>query len=468
MKNIFGKISELKNSLKNQFVSTSGKLIENIKKKVAILTTATALGVSSSALATEWHKVDTPGIWPQAFAEKNFGTKNWKWLTDRDGNRVIVPAKDLILGREYTITEKTSPKTQITQKPQAEKIIPPTPPKQVEITKIPQPKKEAIVQNSPKTKRETLLKELFSVSYGDLMGLDLNTYKTSIAGSESNGSYTARNDKAGKLNNVKPGKWAWGKYQFTTDTLTRYGVELRINWQISETRVQDFLNNDKLQESLMEEYTRETLAKIKWNSRLTKIIENGKKPLPEILAKWHIGWPGSIEHAGKKTDWLKTPITKYAKVVGNRYLSLVASNDAQTQKSTIENQKPEIQTIPTALQSAPTLEKVSYTTSSANDTIFATQQATHSVLSNIKDSRMQARLAARFAPYENEYEAINADMQKHRKEAIRLKKEALTIFGPSREKFLKQSLAHVELANKLKLTLDALEKQNTTPLRRAA
>lgn len=81
---------------------------------------------------------------------------------------------------------------------------------------------------------------------------------------------------------------------------------------------------------------------------------------------------------------------------------------------------------------------------------------------------MQARLAARFAPYENEYEAINADMQKHRKEAIRLKKEALTIFGPSREKFLKQSLAHVELANKLKLTLDALEKQNTTPLRRAA
>lgn len=62
MKNIFGKISELKNSLKGQFVSTSGKIIENIKQKVAILTTATALGVSSSALATEWHTVDTPGM----------------------------------------------------------------------------------------------------------------------------------------------------------------------------------------------------------------------------------------------------------------------------------------------------------------------------------------------------------------------------------------------------------------------
>lgn len=467
MKNIFGKISELKNSLKNQFVSTSGKLMENIKKKVAILTTATALGVSSSALATEWHKVDTPGIWPQAFAEKNFGTKNWKWLTDRDGNSVIIPAKDLILGREYTIAEKT-PKTQVIQKPQAEKIIPPTPPKQTEITKIPQPKKEVIVQNSPKTKREMLLKELFSVSYGDLMGLDLPTYKTAIAGSESNGSYSARNDKAWKLNHIKPGKWAWGKYQFTTDTLARYGVELRLNWQISEAHVQDFLSNIELQESLMEQYTRETIEKIRWNSRLKKIIENGKKPLPEILAKWHIGWSGSIEHTGKGTDWLKTPITKYAKVVSKRYLSLVTENDAQTKKPTIEIQKSEIQTPPTALQSAPTIEKVSYVTASANDTIFTTQQATHSVLSTIKDSRMQARLAARFAPYENEYEAINADMQKHRKEAIRLKKEALTIFGPSREKFLKQSLAHVELANKLKLTLDALEKQNTTPLRRAA
>ncbi len=100
------------------------------------------------------------------------------------------------MGREYTLTEKkTSPRAQLIQKPQTEKIIPSTPPKQAEITKIPQVKKETIVQNSPKTKREILLKELFSISYGDLMGLDLNTYKTAIAGSESNGSYTARNDK---------------------------------------------------------------------------------------------------------------------------------------------------------------------------------------------------------------------------------------------------------------------------------
>lgn len=101
------------------------------------------------------------------------------------------------MGREYTIIaeKKTSTKIQTTTEPQSQKIIPPTSTKQAEITTIPQVKKEAIVQNSPKTKRETLLKELFSVSYGDLMGLDLNMYKMAIAGSESNGSYTARNDK---------------------------------------------------------------------------------------------------------------------------------------------------------------------------------------------------------------------------------------------------------------------------------
>lgn len=134
----------------------------------------------------------------------------------------------------------------------------------------------------------------------------------------------------------------------------------------------------------------------------------------------------------------------------------------------IESQKLETQTTPTTLQSAVDIEKVSYVTSSANDTIFATQQASHSALSTIKDPHMQARLAARFAPYENEYEAINVDMQKHRKEAIRLKKVALTIVGPSREKYLKQSMNHVELANKLKIVLDDITQKNTVPLRKAA
>jgi len=35
----------------------------------------------------------------------------------------------------------------------------------------------------------------------------------------------------------------------------------------------------------MDQYTRETLERIRSNKRLVKIIENGKKPLPEIAAK---------------------------------------------------------------------------------------------------------------------------------------------------------------------------------------
>ena len=35
----------------------------------------------------------------------------------------------------------------------------------------------------------------------------------------------------------------------------------------------------------MEQYTRENIDKIRSNTRLTQIIEHGKKPLPEILAK---------------------------------------------------------------------------------------------------------------------------------------------------------------------------------------
>lgn len=124
----------------------------------------------------------------------------------------------------------------------------------------------------------------------------------------------------------------------------------------------------------------------------------------------------------QKTDWLKTPITKYAKVVGNRYLTMVASNDSQIQKSNTETQKPEIQTPPTALQSAPTIEKVSYVTQSSNDTIFATKQSAQSLVSGIKNPELREKFAQRYAKYENEYIAINADMQLHRTEAIRLRR----------------------------------------------
>ena len=50
----------------------------------------------------------------------------------------------------------------------------------------------------------------------------------------------------------------------------------------------------------------------------------------------------------------------------------------------------------------------------------------------------------------------------------------MTIFGPSRERFLREAKKYdqkamelAKIADTLKHTLDTLEKQNTTPLRRA-
>lgn len=102
---------------------------------------------------------------------------------------------------------------------------------------------------------------------------------------------------------------------------------------------------------------------------------------------------------------------------------MVASNDSKIEKSNTETQKPEIQTPPTALQSAPTLEKVSYVTQSSNDTIFVTKQSAQSLVSGIKNPELREKFSQRYAKYENEYVAINADMQLHRTEAIRLRRK---------------------------------------------
>lgn len=51
-------------------------------------------------------------------------------------------------------------------------------------------------------------------------GFDLSAYKQAIAMRESGGGdYRARNDGSGKRRGVSSEKWAFGKYQFTVETL---------------------------------------------------------------------------------------------------------------------------------------------------------------------------------------------------------------------------------------------------------
>jgi hypothetical protein len=172
----------------------------------------------------------------------------------------------LILGREYTLVVKNK---------QAEIISPEikNPKKDKEVISPATLRKETPIKQEKTNPTTSLLKKLFSLEFGELMGLDFPTYKAAIAGSESGGKYSARNDRIGKISGVHPSKWAWGKYQFTTATLERYGVYLMERGVISEKRVNEFLGNPELQEELMERYTRENIDRVRSNHRLAQVIE---------------------------------------------------------------------------------------------------------------------------------------------------------------------------------------------------
>ena len=62
-------------------------------------------------MAADWKKVETPGIGPRAFAQQNFGTKEWKNLIGEDGTRINNPATDLKFGKKYTIEAKEQSST---------------------------------------------------------------------------------------------------------------------------------------------------------------------------------------------------------------------------------------------------------------------------------------------------------------------------------------------------------------------
>ncbi len=105
MNNIFRKLSHMKDVLmskKDVLMSKSGNIMNNVRKSVELLTAATALSMSSGAMAWEWHTVDTKGIWPEAFCMQKFGNKEWKLLVDDQWRNVLKPDKDLQYRGKYT------------------------------------------------------------------------------------------------------------------------------------------------------------------------------------------------------------------------------------------------------------------------------------------------------------------------------------------------------------------------------
>lgn len=204
----------------------------------------------------------------------------------------------------------------------------------------------------------------------------------------------------------------------------------------------------------------------------------------------------------KKTDWLKTPISKYAKIVSDTYLSIIAKREIIQKSTGSENSIPSIQSVqpeikiptPTIQESkdtikpniqatrsvnrdvsslilAPELEEINITTSSANDTIFETQQITQSVISPIDEKRIQI---AKLSDIAKDHLKIAKD---HRTEATRLRKESKNRFGNDWELNRKRldkraeshetnAEAHENRANALNNTI--MRMANNQPLKKAA
>ncbi len=149
--------------------------------------------------------------------------------------------------------------------------------------------------------------------------IDFDRYKAAIAKHESGGqAYLARNDEAGKSRGVRSGAWAFGKYQFTVETLRGYGVEL--GNPPEESKIQSFLGNPSLQEEIMDKYIVQNLEKhILPNPKIAEDMARDGTSLSYYLALTHIGGPGALNGNALKKDWLGTSTHAYAMGVANVY-----------------------------------------------------------------------------------------------------------------------------------------------------
>ena len=154
----------------------------------------------------------------------------------------------------------------------------------------------------------------------DIKGLDIDRYKEVIGAHESGGmSYFARNDDYGKRHNIHPNKWAFGKYQFTTETLRGYGVN--IGNPPEESKIQDFLKDSTLQERIMDQFVSDLLSKhILTNDAAMAEVSEGKTSIVYFLALAHNGGPGAIKNRGAAVDYMsKKSADSYARAIAERY-----------------------------------------------------------------------------------------------------------------------------------------------------
>lgn len=145
--------------------------------------------------------------------------------------------------------------------------------------------------SKPKWFIEWIRMEWFSIekipNNNSIKNFDYNSYKESIAVIESNGNYSARNDKLWKEKNVKPSNWAYWRYQFTAGTLQDYDIDM-IRWNdVDKDKTNKWLWDKKLQEDVMLDYTRKNAEYLMNN--YAHVIKDDKD-LATLLSVCHHAW----------------------------------------------------------------------------------------------------------------------------------------------------------------------------------
>lgn len=165
-------------------------------------------------------------------------------------------------------------------------------------------------------------------------------YKWAIAWEESNWVYECRNDQTsrGQFREKRVGsdgkkqmkvvekridcdKWAFGKYQFTAETLLEYNVDVynSTKTDIDEVKLKAFLDNRQLQEQIMNAYTNKCLQKILTTPDYINKVRNSYD-VYNLLAINHIWWGWALSNFVKNrklaSDYMWTsPDQKYGPAV---------------------------------------------------------------------------------------------------------------------------------------------------------
>ena len=217
------------------------------------------------------------------FMLHNFGAiSGWegRLVNKATGDMVIVAETDLIAGETYVWARNKGEATVLANifKKQTLKKV-----EKSEMAKTENPSQSEISEKTP-TAENTNTGSFTdpAIEEAKKLGIDLQQYLYSISSVESGHRYDIDNSRKGEKLGIDSSKWAYGKYQFTNETLQSYGID-------TEKARLAFLKSPKKQESLMKRYTLDHIKYIMQEPVFGMLIESGVEPNHILSAMHHRG-----------------------------------------------------------------------------------------------------------------------------------------------------------------------------------